>query len=94
VTVKLSVLKGKRIEWPRIESPDEIMTVCSARPLEDATRLAVRELVRWLVADFGLEEYDAYMLVSVAGDVEISQIVDPMYTVVAKMRKQLLSQLK
>ena len=94
VTVKLSVLKGKKIEWPRIESPDEIMTVCSARPLEDATRLAVRELVRWLVADFGLEEYDAYMLVSVAGDVEISQIVDPMYTVVAKMRKQLLSQLK
>ena len=94
VTVKLSVLKGKRIEWPRIESPDAIMTVCSARPLEDATRLAVRELVRWLVADFGLEEYDAYMLVSVAGDVEISQIVDPMYTVVAKMRKQLLSQLK
>jgi acetamidase/formamidase len=94
VTVKLSVLKGKRIEWPRIESPDEIMTVCSARPLEDATRLAVRELVRWLVADFGLEEYDAYMLVSVAGDVEISQIVDPMYTVAAKMRKQLLSQVK
>jgi amidase len=94
VTVKLSVMKGKRIEWPRIESPEEIMTVCSARPLEDAVRLAVRELVRWLVADFGLEEYDAYMLVSVAGDVVISQIVDPMYTVVAKMRKQLLSQLK
>ncbi len=46
------------------------------------------------MADFGLEEYDAYMLVSVAGDVEISQIVDPMYAVVAKMRKQLLSQVK
>jgi amidase len=94
VTVKLGLLKGKRIEWPRIESSDEIMTVCSARPLEDATRLAVRELIRWLVADFALEEYDAYMLVSVAGDVVISQIVDPMYTVVAKMRRQLLSQLR
>lgn len=94
VTVKLNVLKGKKIEWPRIESPDEIMTVCSARPLEDATRLAVRELVKWLVTDYGLGEYDAYLLLSVAGDVEISQIVDPMYTAVAKMRKQLLSQLK
>jgi acetamidase/formamidase len=94
VTVKLNVLKGKRIEWPRIESRDEIMTVCSARPLEDAARLAVRELVKWLVTDYGLEEYDAYLLLSVAGDVEISQVVDPMYTVVAKMRKQLLSQLK
>lgn len=94
VRVKLDVLKRKRIEWPRIESPDEIMTVCSARPLDDAVRLAVRELTRLLVTDYGIEEYDAYMLLSVAGDVEISQVVDPMYTVVAKMRKQLLSQLK
>jgi acetamidase/formamidase len=94
VTVKFNVLKGKRIEWPRIESPSEIMTVCSARPLEDAARLAVRELVKWLVADYGLEAYDAYMLLSVAGDVEISQIVDPMYTVIAKIRKQLILQLK
>ncbi len=94
VKVKLDVLKGKRIDWPRIESPDEIMTVCSARPLDDAVRLAVRELLRWLVTDYGLEEYDAYMLLSVAADVEISQIVDPTYTVIAKIRKQLLSQLK
>jgi len=94
VKVKFNLLKGKKIEWPRIESPDEIMTVCSARPLEDATRLAVRELIRWLVADYELEEYDAYMLLSVAGDVGISQIVDPAYTVVAKIRKQLLSQLR
>jgi len=94
VKVKLGVLKGKRIEWPRIESPDEIMTVCSARPLDDAARLAVRELIRLLVTDYGMEEYDAYMLLSVAGDLEISQIVDSLYTVVAKIRKQLLSQMK
>jgi acetamidase/formamidase len=94
VRVKFDVLKGRRIEWPRIESPDAIMTVCSARPLDDAARLAVRELLRWVVTDYGIEEYDAYMLLSVAADVEISQIVDPMYTVIAKIRKQLLSQLK
>jgi acetamidase/formamidase len=94
VRIKFELLKGKKIEWPRIESSDEIMTVCSARPLEDAAKLAVRELIRWLVADYRLEEYDAYMLLSVAGDLEISQVVDPMYTVVAKIRKQLLSQLK
>lgn len=94
VRVKLELVKDKKIEWPRIESPEEIMTVCSARPLEDAARLAVRELVRWLVNDFALDEYDAYMLLSVAGDVEISQLVDPTYTVVAKIKKSLLSQLK
>ena len=92
VRVKFELLKGRKMEWPRIESPEEMMTVCSARPLEDAARLAVRELLRWLVTDFGLEEYDAYMLLSVAGDVEISQLVDPMYTAVAKIKKSLLSQ--
>jgi acetamidase/formamidase len=94
VRLRFELLKGKRIEWPRIETPDEIMTVCSARPLEDAARLAVRELIRWLAADYGLQEYDAYMLLSVAGDVEIMQMVDPTYTVAAKIKKSLLSQLK
>ena len=94
VRVKLDVLQGITIEWPRIESSEEIMTVCSLCPLEDAARLAVRELIGWLVADFGLEKYEAYMLLSVAGDVEISQIVNPKYTVVAKIQKDLLSQLK
>jgi acetamidase/formamidase len=94
VRVKFDVIKGKTIEWPRIESPLEIMTVCSARPLEDAARIAIRELIRWLVADYGLQELDAYMLLSVAGDVGISQIVDPAYTVVAKIKKEILSQLK
>lgn len=94
VRVKLDLIKGKTIEWPRIESPLEIMTVCSARPLEDAARLAVRELIKWLVADYGLQELDAYMLLSVAGNVGISQIVDPAYTVVAKIKKEILSQLK
>jgi len=93
VRLRFEVIKGKRIDWPRIESPDAIMTVCSARPLEDAARLAARELMRWLVADFGLEEYEAYMLLSIAGDIEIAQIVNPLYTAVAKIEKELLSQL-
>ena len=93
VRVKFDLIKGKTIEWPRIESPREIMTVCSARPLEDAARLAVRELIGWLVTDYGLQELDAYMLLSVAGDVGISQIVDPAYTVVAKINKEIIAQL-
>jgi acetamidase/formamidase len=94
VKVRFEVLKDKRIEWPRIESSEEIMTVCSARPLEDAARLATRELVRWITADYGVDEYDAYMLVSIVGDLRIAQIVDPLYTVAAKIGKGVLSQLK
>ena len=49
------VIKGKAIDWPRIVSPTAIMVVGSARPMEDAARIAYTELVKWLVADFGFD---------------------------------------
>jgi amidase len=90
LSFKFSLLKGKTIEWPRIESPDELMAVGSARPLEDAARLAFRELIQWLVEDFEYSQYDAYMLLSLTAKARIAQIVDPLYTVVAKFPKEYL----
>jgi acetamidase/formamidase len=90
LTFKFDVLKGKRIEWPRIESPQEIMVAASARPLEDAARLAFRELINWLREDYGFSAYDAYMLLSLTAKARIAQIVDPLYTVVAKLPKEYL----
>ena len=90
LTFKFDVLKGKKIEWPRIESSEEIMTAASARPLEDAARLAFRELINWLHEDFGFSAYDAYMLLSLTAKARIAQIVDPLYTVVAKFPKEYL----
>jgi len=90
VTLKIDLVKNKRLDWPRIESKDEIMTVCSARPLEDAVRLAFLELIKWLEDDYGFERYDAYMFLSLAAKARIAQIVDPLYTVVAKLTKKML----
>jgi amidase len=90
VTMKIDLIKDKRIDWPRVESLDEIMTVCSARPLEDAVRIASLELIKWLESDFALERCDAYMFLSVAAEVRLAQIVDPLFTVVAKLPTALL----
>jgi amidase len=90
LTFKFEVVKGKSIEWPRIESSEEIMTVASARPLEDAARLAFRELIQWLHEDYGFSTYDAYMLLSLTAKARLAQIVDPLYTVVAKQQKEYL----
>jgi amidase len=90
VKLRFGIKKGYKIAWPRIESPEEIMTVCSAKPLEDAARLAYRELVNWMVADYGWARDDAYMFLSIAAKSRIAQIVDPLYTVVAKMPKKYL----
>ena len=87
VTLKFGLRRGWAINWPRIESPDEIMAVGSARPLEDAARHAYREMVEWMVADHGWVRDDAYMFLSLAGKARIAQIVDPLYTVVAKLSK-------
>jgi acetamidase/formamidase len=88
VTLKFGLRKGWTIGWPRIESPDEIMTVGSARPLEDAARQAFREMVEWMVTDHGWVRDDAYMFLSIAARARIAQIVDPLYTVVAKLSKR------
>jgi acetamidase/formamidase len=90
LTFKFDVMKDKTIEWPRIESQQEIMTAASARPLEDAARLAFRELINWLHEDYGFSAYDAYMLLSLTARARIAQIVDPLYTVVAKFPKEYL----
>lgn len=90
VTLKFDLEKGRKIDWPRVESSDEIMTIGSARPLEDAARIAFREMVDWMAHDYGWDRLDAYMFLSLAARARIAQIVDPLYTVVVKLHKRYL----
>ncbi len=90
VTFSVDVIKGRRITVPRIEDADYLMTVGSYRPLEDAMRIASHELIQWMVEDYGFSALDAYGLLSVAMESNISQLVDPNYTVVVKIKKKYL----
>ncbi|MEK6570758.1 MAG: acetamidase, partial [Bacteroidota bacterium] len=67
-----------------------LMAVGSYRPLEDAARIAFKELVTWLSQDFGFDIHDAYELVSQVAQADLTQIVDPNYTIVAKFPKKYL----
>jgi amidase len=90
VTMQFDVIKRKKILWPRIENADHIMVAGSGRPLIDAFRIAHVELIEWLVADYGFEKMEAYQVVSQAGSARVANVVDPLYTVVAKFPKALL----
>lgn len=90
VALKVDLIKGKSITIPRLEDDTYLMTVGSYRPLEDALRIASRELIQWLVDDYGLSALDAYELLSVAMESNISQLVDPNYTVLVKIKKAYL----
>ncbi len=90
VTVKLDVIKGRSIEWPRLEDDTHIMTTGSGRPLMDCIRIAEIELVKWLVDDYGFEKWEAFQVISQVGTIRIGNVVDPNYTVVAKFPKKYL----
>ena len=90
VELRIDVIKGKTIDWPRLEDDDYIMVAGSARPLIDAFRLAHVELVEWLEEEYGFGRWDAYLLVGQLGESSVANIVDPIYTVVAKFPKRYL----
>lgn len=90
VRVKVDLIKEHSINWPRVENDQYIMATGSYRPLEDAMRIAYKELISWLMKDYGMTMMDAYQLCSQAGVVDVAQVVDPNYTVVAKIDKKYL----
>jgi len=90
VEFRVDLVKKKAIGWPRIETETFVMTLGSARPLIEAFQHATTELQRWLMADYGLTERGAQTLLGQAAEYEIANVVDPNFTVVAKIRKGLL----
>jgi len=90
VEFTVSVLKGKSIGWPRMETATHILVLGSARPLLEAFQIASAELQRWLQTDYGFTERGAQTFMGQASEYEIANVVDPSFTVVAKIPKALL----
>jgi len=90
VTVSFELIKNKPLSWPRIESKDKIMSVGSAKPMEEAARIAAADLVRWMAADYGFELMDAYELFTQAGELFVASMVNPSYTLCAAIEKKYL----
>jgi len=87
-TVQVDLIKNWQIAWPRLENEKFIMTIGSTRPMEDAARIAYRELINWMVSDFGFDQYEAYFLLTQAGRVRLGNMVDPKYTLGASILKE------
>lgn len=88
VTLRFDLIKQKPIAWPRIESPEELMTVGSARPMEDAARIAYAELIAWM-CELGWDRWEAYQALTQAGDLYVGNMVDTYYSLVAKIPKDI-----
>jgi acetamidase/formamidase len=75
-TFELRVLKGQRLRWPRAETPTHYIAMGLNEDLDEATKLAVREMVEFLMAEKKLSRDEAYMLCSLAADLHVTQAVD------------------
>lgn len=75
-TFEFHVRKGRSLNWARGETPTHYITMGFHADLTEATRLAVREMIDFLVAEKKLSRDDAYMLTSTAVDLRITQLVD------------------
>jgi amidase len=68
------------LEWPRIVTTDELMTIVSGKPLELAARQAMRELLNWIDDDYDLPRARAALLLAMVAHARIAQISNTNYT--------------
>jgi amidase len=73
VHLRVQVVKGAAREWPWMETPDLLIQAASAPTYEEASEIAVREMMALLGERLGLSPPDAFMLVSAIGDVRVNQ---------------------
>jgi len=80
VTVTLEVLKGKSIPFPFLENEEGTAVIVSKETLDEAAKTAVEIFVDTLLPHTDLTLAELTMLFSAAGEVQVSQIVDPLLT--------------
>jgi len=88
-TLKVDLIKNRSITWPRIECADTLYSVASTetgRSLTEALRLGFITLALWLEADYNLDRWDAFELLTLVSKVSLGNI----WTVAVGIPKQFL----
>ena len=74
--VQLTVRKDMKLSWPRAETATDYISMATDPDLAVATKQAIQEMIDFLVAEKKLTRHRAYQLVSIAGNVAVTQLVD------------------
>jgi acetamidase/formamidase len=90
-TFELRVRKGERLKWPRAETPTSYIAMGLNEDLDEAARLATREMIDFLMVEKKLTRDEAYMLCSLAGNLHVTQAVDATKGVHLTIAKALFS---
>jgi acetamidase/formamidase len=74
--LQLTVRKDMKLKWPRAETATDYISMATDPDLVAATKAAIQEMIDFLVSEKKLTRHQAYQLVSIAGNVAITQLVD------------------
>lgn len=81
VTVKVTVVKGARIPTPLLRTADEYSVLGVSKTIDDAMRAACEKMHAFLGEATTLDEYERITLLSLVGNTEICQVVNPTMSV-------------
>ncbi len=87
-TITIELRKKQNLPGPRIEAPDEIMTVATGAPMEHAVAEAYARLIQWLENDYGWNRWKAYDLLTHVGRISVGYY--GIGTVAAKIERKYL----
>jgi acetamidase/formamidase len=90
-TVQVSVRKGMHLKWPRAETPTHYIAMGLHANLDEAAKLAVREMIDFLAAEKGLTRDEAYILCSIAVDLHVTQLLHGTKGVHAMLAKSIFT---
>jgi acetamidase/formamidase len=74
--LKLSLRRDMVLKRPMVETKTHIITTGFDEDLDEAVKIATRDMIEWLVTRHGMERLDAYLLCTLALDLRISQVVN------------------
>jgi acetamidase/formamidase len=73
---------------------DHFVTLSYGEDVGEAMRIAVRDMVQFLTEEKGMKPYDAYGLLSLAGDIRINRTFRPVSPVKMMLSRGVLSDIE
>lgn len=93
IRFRVTLEKNTGLERPRALTRDHFVTLCYGEDVGEAMKQAVRDMVQFLVTEKKMAPYDAYALLSLAGDVRINRTFRPISPVKMMLSRKVLDQI-
>ena len=74
--IQLTVRKDMKLTWPRAETATDYISMATDPDLAVATKVAIQEMIDFVASTRKMTKHQAYQLVSIAGNVAVTQLVD------------------